>query len=133
MAGRAKRKTGGREGRIAARNAEVKQYTPAASGQVGGRYKPLTDKELQDILDTAYRILEEIGMAEVPQVVMDVDFVTRAPLWKTLLLAHAKSSRSTGAIRNMISKWVATKFILARAEQLCRRLILIQAFTAHRR
>jgi len=67
----ARRKGRGREGRIAARNAEVKQHTPAASGQVGGQYKPLTDKELQDILDTAYRILEEIGMAEVPQVVMD--------------------------------------------------------------
>jgi len=71
MAGRIKRKTGGREGRIAARNAEVKQYTPAAQGQIGGQYKPLSEKELQDILDTAYRILEEIGMAEVPQVVMD--------------------------------------------------------------
>lgn len=71
MAGRIKRKSGGREGRIAARQAEVKQYKPAAPGQIGGQYKPLSEKELQDILDTAFRILEEIGMAEVPQVVID--------------------------------------------------------------
>ncbi len=65
------RKSGGRQGRIAARQAEVKLHKPAAPGQVGGQYKPLTEKELKDILDTAYRILEEIGFAEVPDVVME--------------------------------------------------------------
>ncbi|MEM7214671.1 MAG: trimethylamine methyltransferase family protein [Pseudomonadota bacterium] len=64
-------RTSGREGRIAMRQAEVKQFAPAAPGQVGGCYNPLNEKELSDILDTAYRILEEIGFAEVPDVVMN--------------------------------------------------------------
>ncbi|MDJ0613495.1 MAG: trimethylamine methyltransferase family protein [Rhizobiaceae bacterium] len=65
------RKSGGRKGRIAARQAEVKLHKPAVPGQIGGQYKPLTEKEITDILDTAYRILEEIGFAEVPDVVME--------------------------------------------------------------
>ena len=68
---RKERKSGGRKGRIAARQAEVKRHKPAAPGQIGGQYKPLTEKELADILDTAYRILEEIGFSEVPDVVME--------------------------------------------------------------
>ncbi|MGI9350098.1 MAG: trimethylamine methyltransferase family protein [Rhizobiaceae bacterium] len=64
-------RTGGREGRIARRQAEVKQYQPAAAGQTGGQFKPLTDRELSDILDTAYKILEDIGFSEVPDVVME--------------------------------------------------------------
>lgn len=64
-------RSGGRESRIAMRQAEVQQFQPASPGQVGGQYQPLTHKEIQDILDTAFRILEEIGFAEVPDVVMD--------------------------------------------------------------
>ena len=62
---------GGRASRIAARTAEVKIHQPAAPGQVGGQYKPLSEKELADILDTAYRILEDIGFSEVPDTVME--------------------------------------------------------------
>ena len=65
------RRTRGRAGRIAMRNADVKQHQPAAPGQTGGQYRPLSDKNVTDIVNTAYRILEEIGMAEVPQIVMD--------------------------------------------------------------
>lgn len=68
---RSSRKSGGRAGRIAARYAEVKVHKPAAPGQVGGQYKPLSEKDITDILETAYRILEEIGFAEVPDVVME--------------------------------------------------------------
>jgi len=67
----ARRKGRGREGRIAMRQAEVQQHLPAAPGQVGGQYKPLNDKELQDILNAAFEILEDIGMSEVPDVVME--------------------------------------------------------------
>lgn len=65
------RKSGGRGARIAARMSETKQYQPAAPGQSGGNYKPLSDDDLSDILDTAFRVLEEIGFSEVPQVVLD--------------------------------------------------------------
>jgi len=68
---RTRRKSGGREGRIAMRHAEVKIHNPAAPGQIGGQYKPLNDKELTDILDTAFRILEDIGFTEVPEIVME--------------------------------------------------------------
>lgn len=64
------RKSGGRKGRIAMRQAEVKQFTPAASGQTGGQFRPLSSHDLNEILETAYRILEEIGFADVPEVVM---------------------------------------------------------------
>ena len=71
MAKRSQRLSGGRAGRIAMRQAEVQQHLPAAPGQVGGQYKPLNEKELQDILNAAFEILEDIGMSEVPDVVME--------------------------------------------------------------
>ena len=39
---------------------------PRPPGQVGGQYRPLTDNEVGQIIDEAYRVLEEIGMGEVP-------------------------------------------------------------------
>ncbi len=65
------RNSGGRAGRIAMREAVDQFHKPAQPGQVGGQYKPLSDKQLTGILDTAYRILEEIGFTEVPDVVME--------------------------------------------------------------
>lgn len=64
------RKTGGRAGRLALRQAAKKVHQPAAPGQIGGQYRPLTDGQLNAILQTAYRILEEIGFSEVPDVVL---------------------------------------------------------------
>ena len=40
-------------------------------GQTGGRYRPLTDRGVEKIHETAIRILSEIGMAQAPQVVID--------------------------------------------------------------
>ncbi len=65
------RQSGGRAGRIAMRQAPIQKHLPAAPGQVGGQYKPLNEKELQDILNAAFEILEDIGMSEVPEVVME--------------------------------------------------------------
>lgn len=39
---------------------------PAPPGQIGGQYAPLTDADLQDVFNTALRLLEELGMGEVP-------------------------------------------------------------------
>jgi trimethylamine--corrinoid protein Co-methyltransferase len=41
-------------------------FDPCPPGQVGGFYKPLNEQELQAIVDTALRLLEELGMGEVP-------------------------------------------------------------------
>ena len=59
-------RAGGRQSRIAARTAPVAEINPCPPGQSGGRYKPLSDRELADVINTAFRILEEIGMSEVP-------------------------------------------------------------------
>lgn len=40
---------------------------PAAPGQIGGQYRPLTDVDCKNIYDTALRLLDELGMGEVPQ------------------------------------------------------------------
>lgn len=45
---------------------------PAPPGQLGGQYKPLTESDLQAIFDTALRLLEELGMGEVPGRLADV-------------------------------------------------------------
>ena len=61
----AKAKRGGRKGRLAQRAAKP-VVDPCPPGQSGGQYKPLSDADLQAIYDTALRLLEELGMGEVP-------------------------------------------------------------------
>jgi len=39
---------------------------PAAPGQSGGQYRPLSDKDCHDIYKTALRLLSDLGMGEVP-------------------------------------------------------------------
>ena len=39
---------------------------PAPAGQVGGQYRPLSDADLRSIYATALRLLDELGMGEVP-------------------------------------------------------------------
>ena len=50
-----------------------KSATPNLSGpgQLGGHYRPLSDHDVTRIHQTALRILSEIGMGEVPQIVVD--------------------------------------------------------------
>ncbi len=55
----------GRKERLAKRAAKP-AVNPAAPGQIGGQYKPLTDAECRTIYDTALRLLAELGMGEVP-------------------------------------------------------------------
>ena len=43
------------------------ETNPAPPGPVGGSYKPLTEAGLRAIYDTALRLLEELGMGEVPK------------------------------------------------------------------
>ena len=61
----AKAKRGGRKGRLAQRAAKP-VVDPCPPGQSGGQYKPLSDADLHAIYDTALRLLEELGMGEVP-------------------------------------------------------------------
>ncbi len=57
---------GGRASRVAARSAAEAEINPCPPGQVGGQYKPLSIADERQIIDTAFQILAEIGMSEVP-------------------------------------------------------------------
>jgi trimethylamine--corrinoid protein Co-methyltransferase len=71
---------GGRASRIAQRQAPVSEHDPAAPGQIGGQYRPLNESQLKAILDTAFRILSDIGMSEVPKIVEDMALAKGAQL-----------------------------------------------------
>ncbi|MCY4037879.1 MAG: trimethylamine methyltransferase family protein [Hyphomicrobiales bacterium] len=57
----------GRARRIAQRTEEKPVFFPSPPGQIGGAYKPLSPDALQAVLNTAMRILEEIGMGLAPK------------------------------------------------------------------
>ncbi|MEQ8895667.1 MAG: trimethylamine methyltransferase family protein [Roseovarius sp.] len=63
MASRGRRT--GRQERLALRAAGP-VLNPCAPGQIGGRYKPLSETELRRIHETALDLLEKLGMGEVP-------------------------------------------------------------------
>ena len=60
------RRSGGRTARVALRQAAAPENNPCPPGQSGGAYKPLTEAGLKAIYDTALRLLENLGMGEVP-------------------------------------------------------------------
>lgn len=59
-------RSGGRKARIAKRASPLPK-NPASPGQIGGQYRPLSDTELQAIYDTALKLLEHLGMGQVPK------------------------------------------------------------------
>ncbi len=65
MAQTARRRSGGRSARIAARAAGPSQDERAVwPGQMGGAYRPLTEADLVRIADTAFDLLENVGMGD---------------------------------------------------------------------
>ena len=61
------KRPGGRAARIAARAAGPVEKA-VHPGHTGGRFRPLTDADLESVYDTALGLLEDIGMAEpVPE------------------------------------------------------------------
>ncbi|MEM8592118.1 MAG: trimethylamine methyltransferase family protein [Pseudomonadota bacterium] len=67
-------KRGGRKERLAKRAAPP-TFDPCPPGQIGGSYTPLTEAEVQAIYDTALKLLDELGMGEVPAR-LHADFMT---------------------------------------------------------
>ncbi|MEK9860871.1 MAG: trimethylamine methyltransferase, partial [Alphaproteobacteria bacterium] len=49
-----------------ARTTPSEQPNPCPPGQIGGQYKPLTEQALTQIIDTAFHLLEHMGMGDVP-------------------------------------------------------------------
>ncbi len=64
------RKGGGRQARVHKRTAPELEINPAPPGQRGGSYKPLSDADVDTVIATALRLLDDLGMAEVPDVLM---------------------------------------------------------------
>jgi trimethylamine--corrinoid protein Co-methyltransferase len=57
-----RRKTGGRDARIALRGAPLADIEkPVLPGEIGGSYKPLNNNQVKAIEENVFRILEEIG------------------------------------------------------------------------
>lgn len=67
----------GRKARLAQRAAPPK-VNPAPPGQIGGHYHPMTDADMTAIMQTALRLLAELGMGDVPE-----------RLWQDLMAAGA--------------------------------------------
>tara|TARA_R110002110_G_scaffold39724_12_gene127796 strand:+ start:1430 stop:2968 length:1539 start_codon:yes stop_codon:yes gene_type:complete len=65
-----KRRRSGRKAKLVARAAPL-PVNPAPPGRRGGQYKPLIDSELKKIFETALRLLDELGMGEVPDRLVD--------------------------------------------------------------
>ncbi len=67
------RRSGGRASRVALRNAPLaEELKPVQPGEVGGQYRPLAEHDLPKVLDTCYRILEEVGFADATAHCIDV-------------------------------------------------------------
>ena len=60
-----KKRAGGRASRIILRTSEAGTINPSPPGQISGTYKPLSESDLNKILKTAYRLLEEVGIGDV--------------------------------------------------------------------
>ncbi len=61
----------GRSSRVAARAIAATPENPAAPGQVGGQYRPLTDNQCRQIYDSALNLLNDLGMGEAPPVLTE--------------------------------------------------------------
>ena len=71
------RRSGGRAARRASRAAPLEAtQRPVKAGLEGGFYKPLTDKQIQDIHHTVLDALEEVGLVDAPP--SGVEYLTEA-------------------------------------------------------
>ncbi|MGB0687449.1 MAG: trimethylamine methyltransferase family protein [Paracoccaceae bacterium] len=61
-----KPKRGGRRERLAQRAAKP-VIDPCPPGQIGGAYRPLSERHIEEIYQTSLRLLAELGMGEVPK------------------------------------------------------------------
>lgn len=67
---RRRRKTSARDA-MHAKRSKPPEINPCPPGPESGRYKPLSDADLQQIYQTALKILDEIGMGDSPTVLIE--------------------------------------------------------------
>jgi len=67
------RRSGGRKSRIKNRLSPLSgKMKPVLPGESGGMYKPLSDKDIQAIIDNSFKILEQVGFSQASQHCIDV-------------------------------------------------------------
>ncbi len=66
MSERPRRRRGGSRKAMLAKRSKPPAINPAPAGPVGGQYRPLAQSQLQQIYDTALRMLAELGMGDAP-------------------------------------------------------------------
>ncbi len=74
------RRGAGRAARHKQRQTKGAIAHPCPPGQIGGAYRPLDDSGLKDIIETAYRLLAEIGLGEVPDELQELALAKGATL-----------------------------------------------------
>ena len=65
-------RSGGRSARVQLRTTPGEMPNPCPPGQSGGAYRPLDDNGLKQITDTAFQLLAELGMGDVPKRFQDL-------------------------------------------------------------
>ena len=65
-------RSGGRSARMQLRTTPGEMPNPCPPGQSGGAYRPLDDNGLKQITDTAFQLLAELGMGDVPKRFQDL-------------------------------------------------------------
>jgi len=105
MTNEPRRRTGGRAGRIAERAAPVEvDDRPIRPGLAGGRYKPLTERDMQMVYDAALGLLENIGMGSpVPEF---IQVVTEAGGWMEGDRLYFPRHLVEGAIATAKKEWI---------------------------
>ncbi len=59
------RRSGGRNAKVTLRNTALNEATkPVRPGEVGGQYKPLSNRDIEAVNETVFKILEEVGFAD---------------------------------------------------------------------
>jgi len=85
------RRSGGRSARVQARTTPSAQPNPCPPGQIGGQYKPLTEQALTQIINTAFHLLEQMGMGDVPSRFQDLALAKGAHLNDRGRLCYARA------------------------------------------
>lgn len=66
------RRSGGRSARVALRAAPLSErMKPVRAGELGGQYRPLSESDIDAIIETVYRVLAEIGFADATEHCID--------------------------------------------------------------
>ena len=85
------RRGAGRAARHKQRQTKGAIAHPCPPGQSGGTYRPLSNKAVTDIIDTAYRLLSEIGLGEVPPELQELALAKGAYLNEAGRLCYSRT------------------------------------------